>query len=939
MLKIYKASAGSGKTFTLAKEYIRLLLGTKSDDGNFTLNPNPVNTHRAILAITFTNKATDEMKRRIVHELAVLAGAEPGWKKESPYAGELMSEFRCSRDELRNSSRLALHRLLFDFNFFHVSTIDAFFQTILRTFAREAELTGNYELQLKGEDMVAEGVGRLITSLSTNPDTKETREVTQAIIDFMLEKLEDASSGNVLDKSGSVYGQLLSTLERLNDEVLALNLDAFSRYISDPRKIRDFDAALKKWRDSVRDTAATVCGESLAIIGSFGDDFVKKNFVSHFLNAITKESQGVAAPQTTIDKVLDSDGEEGVLSVLKKGRFRTEGGNAAINDAVLKAALAVRERATTDATVDAIRKNIFAMGLMRRVTEKMEEYRTENNALLISDTNSLLQSIIGDDDAPFVYERMGVWFDHFLIDEFQDTSRMQWNNLRPLVGEGIAAGNDSLIIGDEKQCIYRFRNSDPTLLGHTVAKNFAGSVTTIGAGEASNSNWRSSQEVVAFNNDLFEAMAANNGMSGIYANVKQVIKRTDRKGYVKITRIDNSESDFEEQSLKLLAEDIKRQLDDGYQPADIAVLTRTNIEGQKVIDFLLELQATQPDFPRFGIISDDAMSLNSSPVVKIIVSALRTYATNDTAEEKNYYSSSRLDQMISRFESGIGHGMQPSEALRSAIDSTPERAPSVSHHRAWSLISLVESIIGSEVPETMWTTQNGFVSAFMDVVQDFCSRNTAADIHGLLKWWDDHGKDCKVSAPADTTAIRVMTIHKSKGLEFPCVHLPMVAKEVVKFKNSEWVSSDGLNLPGINPDCIPPLLLINPGKTLEKGVFGPYVRQRTDEQILDELNTLYVGFTRAIYELCVHYTVTVTKKGDSESLTEGKLVNDAMRTAFGLSLSPGTEYVAGAPTTPIFEEKKTTALDPHLTERMDSFYTIQRDDLWKGIEVSADDNS
>lgn len=927
MLKIYKASAGSGKTFTLAKEYIRLLLGMKGEDGKMTLNPNPVNAHRSILAITFTNKATDEMKRRIIHELAVLAEAEPGWNAESPYAKDLTEEFGCTADELRKSSRLALQRLLFDFNFFHISTIDAFFQTILRTFAREAELTSNYELQLDGTDMVAEGVGRLMTSLSTDPDTKETRDTSNAIIAFMLEQLKDAKAGNLFDKSGSVYGQLLKTLSRLNDETLALNLDAFSKYISDPGKLEKFKNGLITWREAVKAEAAAKCQKVLKLIADCG---VERFMVKNFIKAITSEANGVPSKSAYIDRVL----ADGVTEVFLKGKYKDD---PTVNDAIIAAASAVRARATTETLINAILAHSFAMQLMRRVMEKMEEYRAENNALLISDTNSLLQTIIGDDDAPFVYERMGVWFDHFLIDEFQDTSRMQWDNLRPLVGEGIAEGNDSLIIGDEKQCIYRFRNSDPTLLGTQVAEDFAGRVNTM----EGNSNWRSSFEVVDFNNNLFKAMAANNGMTSAYANVKQKIQLADRHGYVKIHRLEASNSqELAEEALRLLADDISRQLHDGYKPADIAVLVRKNDDGEKVIDYLLMRQMTDAEFPKFGIVSDDAMSLSSSPVVKIIVSALRAYATIDASQttgEKKRKTRAELERMISRYENALGHKELPENALKIALESPSDTAPEVKLHRTWSLVSLVESIIGSEVPESMYESQNGFISAFMDLVQDFCSRNTAADIQGLLKWWDEVGKKSKVSAPADATAIRVMTIHKSKGLEFPCVHLPMVYAPVVKFGDAEWVSTDPLTVPGIDPACIPPLILITPSNALANTVFGPYVERRTAEQILDELNTLYVGFTRAVDELCVHFSQDTTKAGNSDRLTEGKLVNDALQAAFKRSLGPGEEYISGSPTTPHPEKnKKTTALDPHETIRMKPFYTIHRDDLWKGIEVATD---
>lgn len=211
MLSIYKASAGSGKTYRLTYEYIVMLLGEKDDNGRYSLYTSGRNHHRAILAITFTNKATDEMKRRIIHELAVLAGREPGWNDDSPYLNDLTALFNCSPRQLTKAASKALDELLYDFGFFNVSTIDAFFQTVLRTFAREAELTGNFELELDKDYVVQLGASALLTTLS-NEDAGESRRSLKMkwVIDYMHSLAREGKSFNIFNRNSNLSPHLSS---------------------------------------------------------------------------------------------------------------------------------------------------------------------------------------------------------------------------------------------------------------------------------------------------------------------------------------------------------------------------------------------------------------------------------------------------------------------------------------------------------------------------------------------------------------------------------------------------------------------------------------------------------------------------------------------------------------------------------------------------------
>lgn len=952
MLSIYKASAGSGKTFTLAYEYIKMLLGYKDKDSDrYRLNRSQRDRHRHILAVTFTNKATDEMKRRIVHELAVLGGMEPGWNAESPYLERLTKELACSPDELRKASASALRQLLFDFNFFQVSTIDSFFQTILRTFAREVEISGNYEVDLDNDRAIGQGVRELFDSLVIDSKSPETARLVKWIIQYLLGELKSGRQVSLFNRSSRIHARFLGFIKSISNDDFAENYKSMMDYLSDPDRLQRLAAALKESEEVQMADTRRLCADAMAVISARGYDSHPKLRINNYVmkQIANVASTGEASGSTgSVEKVL-TDIDNAYLKGLRDARALNP--DPALDHAVEQACRSIVEGAANLKLLRSISKNLFVLGLIERVYFHINQYRNDNNTILLSDTNQLLREIIGEEEdngAPFVYERVGVWINHYLIDEFQDTSRLQWENLSPLLHQGLSTGDDSLIIGDEKQCIYRFRFSDPTLLQSGVKSHFDEYSVEHGSDPAENTNWRSSADVVGFNNDLFADLAVSTGFDGIYANVCQNIspKHLSHRGYVKCCEIKidkGGEADLKTTSLEILKNDIIRQLGAGYKPSEITILTRFNSEAADVISYLMDVAPGYKELSNVRIMSDDAMAVESAPAVRLIVSVMRFLASpegdgNDEPEGGNSRARMReISKMINRFEHLMSDSDDTDEALRTAIgmrDTQLSVETGIATDMAClNVPSLVERIIGRYISPEVASQQNMYISAFVDVVTDFCSRGSA-DVQKFLEWWDESGHRSKISAPFDQQAIRVMTIHKSKGLEFKCIHIPFANWKMVEFKDLEWFST-GNSLPGVESDLVPPMIPLLPEPSLANTQFGLRYSQRCSEQRLDELNVLYVALTRAVDELSVCYKAPAA---------DGDLVNEKLGNALhrlsmdvmeaGDDLPDVTVYYRGQPT--VAQQKKEsqrTALEPEGSTTMIPYVTADRDDLWGKLDI------
>lgn len=949
MLTIMKASAGSGKTYKLTYTYILMLLGEVDSQGRRHLNTRQSDRHRPILAITFTNKATDEMKQRIIRELAILADIDrrPD-RRQSPYMNDLVRDLDATPDEIRRESRRALTELLFDFNSFNVSTIDRFFQQILRSFAFEAEIEGDYELDLDTKAAVIRAIDTLFTEFNHGAlDADEYNRLRRWFGDYLTRQSENGRSVMLFNRMANDFNNFADAITRLGNDTFKQH----SRQLLDFMKGHDFENFMKAVSSKIsmlQRNVATLATDAVSAMDAHPADY-NLTFYKSVLGWTGQYRPDAATGN--IQKFAD-----GNLNLIKgfKGCFdRNEAQRLGLDtayDACMDFCSAALEARKMMPILTAIQRQSFYMGLMSAIYERMSRERLDKNLLLLEDTPSLLKAIIGDNpDASFIFERMGVRLRHYLIDEFQDTSALQWDILSHLVRESQSYGHDNLIIGDVKQSIYRFRGSDPNLLGSVVQRDLAatGDVQVRGILKEENSNWRSAAEVVRFNNRLFTTLADSYGFADLYSNVDQQVRRDDLSGYVSVRGFEGKKDEFTAAALDRMLDNIHRQLVDGYRGADIAVLLRSNEEARMVVRFLTDSFGGER-FAPYGlrVISDDAMRVSASAAVSRIVAMLRLLAcwapdgndTPDTARTR-YRSRDEKLLMTALYEYNLrSDNPSPGDALSRAVDGrlTPRAAEDLRQLATGndSLPSLVQRITALCWPDGLPAEEAMYILAFEDLVNDYTALNPP-DILSFLRWWDSEGvKHCLATSPG-ANAVRVMTIHKSKGLEFNCVHLPLLTTASPLENEVQWFDSS--NLRHIDNVAKPPRLAIRLSKELSQSDFKHEYEECVRSEMLNKLNTWYVAFTRACRELLVSFQIEPSKKSspalNPDTVVPGKMIVAGLK-GFGIECDT-LEHTWGTPTKP-HDDTPATAL-PSLP--MPSIAVNAHDSIWNGtrVELEGDD--
>lgn len=865
MIEIYKASAGSGKTFTLVREYLKLLLGVKGEDGRYRLDERPHDNHRRILAVTFTNKATDEMKKRIVKELDTLA--DPAGN--SPYSDFLVKTFATTSEKLRRGARAALVALLQDFTNFNVSTIDTFFQKILRTFAYESNLSGNYGVELDDGYAIAVGVSDLKQSLRLNGG-RDSRMLIGWLEQFIMANINADKTWDVFRPSSGKGddNSLAAFAKSISKEAIKQRRKELFDYLADKTRISDFACCL---REAVGRLEESVRGEAALMLGILSADGVVPD--RHFkarLEALCDRSVPLSVPESA-DK-------DWVAKKLEKPKFVNKS-SAPVSDIDLAESLErVGAAFAAMRSYNLILDNIYYLGLLGDIDAHIRRFTAENNVVLLSGTNEMLRRIINKDDAPFIYERIGMRLSHFLIDEFQDTSRMQWNNMRPLLENSLAGGNDSLIIGDVKQSIYRFRNSDPELLRTQVKADFRGNFREEGGDAESNTNWRSSANVVAWNNAFFSSLSAKLGMADVYDNVVQRVCEGNREnpGHVAVVRLDAEKTDdFEAAALDCLIANVNNLMDRGYEQKDIAVIVNRNGEGQAVIDKILNWNnGLAPGGRKLNVVSEESMLIAKSPAVRIIVNILAMLDNYEGSSGRKGGGEVRLPVILKNYEANVSRGMDSSEALSKAMeeDAAVDLRALFGSGECAGLDTIAEQIVRTQLSPELVEENTPYIQAFMDNLIDFMGRY-GSNVHAFLKWWDTKGKTLSISSPDNTNAIRVMTIHKSKGLEFPCVILPFFTWKIDLAKDLEWIAAadvDGL------PDGAdaPPLFPVR--RKAMPTIFDAQFERARRDSVMDSLNKTYVACTRAVEELILFYPSKI------QSGTVASLLDDFVGLSGGL---------------------------------------------------------
>lgn len=857
MITVYKASAGSGKTYNLVKEYLKLLLGCKNEDGTYSLDRNPDDNHAGILAITFTNKATEEMKRRIIAELDTLGNSAA----DSPYADELCTVLNTTKPELQTSAKKALGQLLHDYNNFNVSTIDAFFQMILRTFAYEVELSGNYNIELNDEYAIAVGISNLKQELHESGTTEKARALRQWLIEFMKARIDEGKSWDVFRApAGNTQDTNLYSFARdLSKETVKRNIDKLIEYLDDKSRINDFKSALQKSIALNNDRINKACADFNQITKGLSDDVFSYNFNKKFTGKLTSEQTG---------KICDKQGK--AEKWFKKKHLGSI--PYSIIEGIDRCIARIGEAAQAIESCNMILSKLYFLGLLGDISASIIDFTKENNVVMLSDTNEILKKIIGENDTPFVYERVGLRLRHFLIDEFQDTSEMQWENLKPLVRNSLSTGNDNLIIGDVKQSIYRFRNSDPSILKDKIYTTFRKEeITDIGGSLKENTNWRSAKNIVRWNNTCFTLLARKLGMSDIYSNVVQQVapKNRDKNGHVRFEWIaSDKDTGYKDVILDKVVNDIRSMLSRGYKQNDIAILVNRKSEGQSVIEKLLADGRAKADDERINVVSEESLIIRKSPAVKIIIAMLS--ALDCQSNYGNHNSDDRqksLALIIKRIQRNISNGRNATEAIAEAIgnDERIDKDTLFGGETPTSIAMTVERIIQTQLSDTLRKSQTPFIQTFQDIVTDFESRY-GSDLHQFLKFWESTGKNTTISSPDNIEAVNIMTIHKSKGLEFPCVIIPFCNWDFEQNTQLEWIESDKISITGIPQELFPPIIPVTRSKNPKDTAFKDVFEEMGRDARLDTLNKTYVAFTRAGEEMIAY--IPEDKKGDLGTVLE-----------------------------------------------------------------------
>jgi ATP-dependent exoDNAse (exonuclease V) beta subunit len=881
---IYDASAGSGKTYTLVKEYLKIILSSPKNDA-----------YRNILAITFTNKAVHEMKSRIVGSLSEFTKEEPS-AKAMDLMEDLSGETGLSLIKIKTKSQNIIKHLIHNYAAFDISTIDKFTHKVIRAFAHDLNLAMTFEVTLDTENLLVEAVDAIIAQAG------QDETLTKLLIDFTMEKTDD-------DKSWDVSREILETGRLVLNENNRNEISHFQdKSIEEFVEIKKKMLLLCKELESENEQFAV---EALLLIDKNGIDlksFSRGTFPNHLenirdgkfnpRNKTFHEFDDIAINKTAQDKALIENVIPELLQMLEK----------------------IYKNFEKRDFYKAFLKNITPLSLLNTVSNELAKIQSEQNILSISEFNAIIHREIQNQPAPFIYERLGERYRHFFIDEFQDTSEMQWQNLIPLIDNSLSGLDDLgnkgtlMIVGDPKQSIYRWRGGKAEQfieLGKDT-NPFNNPDKEI---KHLNTNYRSYSEVIDFNNAFFKLIStefSNADYKDLYENHSFQNANSKKGGYVNISFLPIIEkNDFaddedvvEKSDLYVLAtlNTIQKVVREGFEYKDIVVLTRKRGQGIAIANYL-----TEQGIP---LLSSETLMIQNATEVRLIIHMLKYLNNSADLESKANFlhflaTHLEIEMPIHDF---IANGM----AQKIEIDFEKwllsfDVSLSFENVRKKSLYEAVEIIISKFV---LPSEGNAYVQFFLDIVLERDIRNQAGTAD-FLNYWDKNAEKFSIPSPEGNNAVRIMTIHKSKGLEFPVVIMPFAEEDYNrKPKDKLWLDTDDVDLD------VPKALIDNSSAVEGFGESASAVfNLKKQEELLDNINVLYVALTRAEEQLYV-ISQSLKERKDGEFpnnmasffikylIHQGVYADDKLEYEFGdkTKLSPPSKSVDLVKTIPVVSE-------------------------------------
>lgn len=814
-LIVYKASAGSGKTFTLAIEYMKMLIR----------NPK---AYRNILAVTFTNKATTEMKERILYQLY---GISTNDKDSKSYLDKLKEELGMDENEIRQRAHDALKRIIHDYSRFRVETIDSFFQSVMRNLARELELGANLNIDLDSNNALGEAVDSMIEKLDRNSP------VLYWLLDYIDERIQN-------DKQWKVSKEIKEFGKDIFKEEYIEKRAALQETLKDKNCIKNYRKVLESYVLEAQEEMKGFAQQFFEILEVYGltpDDFAgKQKGISSYFNKLMVGKLDNKTFNATAEKHM-ADAENWVSKTHKQ---RNSIINLAREELMPLLNEAEKHRRKNYKIINSCilsLQHANNVRLLANIDEEMRWLNQEKNRFLLADTNALLHDIIHEGDPSFVFEKIGTNIQHVMIDEFQDTSRMQWANFKLLLLEGLAHGADSLIVGDVKQSIYRWRNGDWSILN-----NLRNKIEVFDIEEKTlETNRRSETRIIEFNNALFtsachwlnekykeEQKKDCEELKQAYKDVEQKSSKKEEKGYIKVSFLSiKGEVDYIEDTLQQLVAEVNTLLGKGVKQNEMAILIRKN----KTIPLIANY------FDRhtpYRIVSDEAFRLDASLAICMLMDALRFLNEPDNKIVKAQLAAAYQNEVLK-------NDIDLNTLLLNEMEAflPTEFIEQIDVLRLMPLYELLEKLFVI-FQLSLIDDQDAYLFSFFDKVSEYLKDNSS-ELTAFIKHWEE--LLCSKTIPSgEIEGIRILSIHKSKGLEYPNVLIPFCDWKMENERNFHvWCTPEQSPFNALN------LVPVNYGSLMNESIYHhDYLNERLQLWV-DNLNLLYVAFTRPKTNLIV----------------------------------------------------------------------------------------